>query len=171
SRITRLVGEADINKPTPLKVWRKGKILDLQVKLGEYEDAEEKGLLNDATGETKNVKKNQSVDVLGITVAPRPDCPKDGSIKGGISVLKVVPMSTASELGLQQGDIILEANQKEVNKPKDLQSIVDDAKKNKRKHILLLVMRQGEPRYAPLKIEPEEQETKKKNTETNVEEG
>ena len=94
----------------------------------------------------------------------RTDSAKEQSVKGGIVVLKVDPMSTASELGLQQGDIILEANQKEINKPKDLQNIVNEAKKGKRKHILLLVMRQGEPRYAPLKIEADEDGAPKKKT-------
>lgn len=162
TRLTRLVGDAEIGQKTPVKVWRKGKEVSLSVVLGEYEDADEKGLLDDKPADGKNVKKGQSSEVLGITVAIRTDSPKDQTVKGGIVVLKVDPMSTASELGLQQGDIILEANQKEINKPKDLQSIVSDAKKGKRKHILLLVMRQGEPRYAPLKIEADEDGAPKK---------
>lgn len=162
TRLTRLVGDAEIGQKTPVKVWRKGKEVSLSVVLGEYEDADEKGLLDDKPSEGKNVKKGQSSEVLGITVAIRTDSAKDQTVKGGIVVLKVDPMSTASELGLQQGDIILEANQKEINKPKDLQSIVSDAKKGKRKHILLLVMRQGEPRYAPLKIDADEDGAPKK---------
>ncbi len=173
TRLTRLVGDAEIGKKTPVKVWRKGKEVSLTVVLGEYEDADAKGLLDDKPSDGKNVKKGQSSEILGITVAIRTDSAKDQSVKGGVVVLKVDPMSTASELGLQQGDIILEANQKEINKPKDLQNIVTEAKKGKRKHILLLVMRQGEPRYAPLKIEADEDSAPKKKVDdaAKVEQG
>lgn len=173
TRLTRLVGDAEIGKKTNIKVWRKGKELPLTVVLGEYEDADEKGLLDDKHPEGKNIKKEQTSEILGITVAVRSDMTKDQAVKGGVIVLKVDPMSTASELGLQQGDIILEANQKEVSKPKDLQTIVSDAKNSKRKHILLLVMRQGEPRYAPLKIEADDDSTPKKKASdaTKVEQG
>lgn len=173
TRLTRLVGDAEIGKKTPVKVWRKGKEVSLAVVLGEYEDADEKGLLDDKPADARNIKKGQSSEILGITVAVRTDSAKDQSVKGGIVVLKVDPVSTAFELGLQQGDIILEANQKEIHKPKDLQNIVNEAKKGKRKHILLLVMRQGEPRYAPLKIDAEEEGGSKKKVDdtTKVENG
>jgi len=173
TRLTRLVGDAEIGKKTPVKVWRKGKEVSLAVVLGEYEDADEKGLLDDKPADARNIKKGQSSEILGITVAVRTDSAKDQSVKGGIVVLKVDPVSTAFELGLQQGDIILEANQKEIHKPKDLQNIVNEAKKGKRKHILLLVMRQGEPRYAPLKIEADEDSAPKKKVDdaAKVEQG
>jgi serine protease Do len=169
TRLTRLVGDAEIGKKTTIKVWRKGTEVSLPVVLGEYEEADEKGLLDDKHLDGKNIKKEQISEILGITIAVRSDISKEQSVRGGVIVLKVDPISTASELGLQQGDIILEANQKEINKPKDLQAIVNNAKKHKRKNILLLVMRQGEPRYAPLKIEADEENpTQKKLAEENL---
>jgi hypothetical protein len=54
-----------------------------------------------------------------------------------------------------KGDIIEEANHKALESPSDFESIVKQAKKEKRKNILLLISRDGKPAYLPLRIEEE----------------
>lgn len=163
SRLTRLVGESKIGETVPVKVWRKGKEVTLNVLIGEYEEAEEKGLLDNKPAESKLAEKNnKSQEILGITLAERPEASKkDAAVKGGIVVLKADPNSAAAEIGLQKDDILLEANHKELKTPKDFNDVVEQAKQDKRKHVLILVMRNNEPRYAPLRIEPEEEDSKK----------
>ena len=53
-------------------------------------------------------------------------------------------------------DIIEEANHKALESPVDFESIIKQAKKDKRKNILLLISRDGKPSYLPLRIDGDE---------------
>jgi serine protease Do len=55
----------------------------------------------------------------------------------------VTPDSTAAEKQLTPGDVLLEVNQQEVRSPKDVVAKVDEARKNNKKSVLLLVQGQG----------------------------
>jgi len=57
-----------------------------------------------------------------------------------------------TDKGLKPGDVILEVSQEEVANPKDIQTKVDSAKKGGRKSVLLLVERQGNLQFVPLKV-------------------
>ena len=72
----------------------------------------------------------------------------------GVLILRVDHNSIAGDQGLlMKGDIIEEANHKALESPSDFESIVKQAKKEKRKNILLLISRDGKPAYLPLRIE------------------
>jgi serine protease Do len=165
NRLSHLVGETAIGKVCSTKIWRKGKELILEVKVGEYEDALKKGQI-DGEGKSVDAKSDQTAEALGITVGSIPEEIKrryaqNGPLKG-VVILKIESNSPALDVGLARGDIIVEANQKELNKPKDFSHSLDAAKKAKRKNILLLVMRNNEPRYVSLKNELEEGSHKSK---------
>ena len=166
NRLSRLVGETPIGKECKIKVWRKGKELTLDVKIGEFEDALQKGKID---GESKNVE-DQAIEVLGIKVTTIPEEMKQryaqtGPTKG-VFVMKVDSNSPGVDVGLMRGDLIVEANQKELIQPKDFKDCIEEAKKSKRKNILLLVIRNNEPRYVSLKID-EENESKTKDGKEN----
>ena len=55
--------------------------------------------------------------------------------------------------GVAAGDVIVEAGQKKVVSVKDLQDRVQEAKDAGRKSILLLIRRQGDPRFVALSVE------------------
>ena len=158
NRLSHIVGETNIGKSCPIKVWRKGKELTLEVKVGEYEDALKKGQID---GEMKqfDAKSDQTAEAFGIKVSPIPEEIKqryaqNGPLKG-VFILKIDANSPALDIGLARGDIIVEANQQELDKPKDFSGVIEAAKKAKRKNILLLVMRNNEPRYVSLRIDEE----------------
>jgi serine protease Do len=172
SRLSRLVGETPVGKSVPIKVWRKGgKEVVLNVVIGEYEDAEQKGQLDEAADKTKSIEANaKSQEVLGITVATLTNQLKerlnvqDKSIKGGIVVLKInpakVPEMTPSR-SITNGDIIVEVNQTEINSTKDFEEVIEKARKEKRENVLLLIMRNnGEPHYSTIKIAEDDVEKK-----------
>lgn len=174
NRLSHLVGETNIGKACPIKVWRKGKELILDVTVGEYEDALKKGQI-DGEGKPIDTKGGQTVEILGIKVGSIPEEVKqrfaqNGPLKG-VFVIKIENNSSALDVGLARGDIIVEANQKELEQPNDFKNAIDGAKKAKRKHILLLVMRNNEPRYVSLKIDEEvvtkSKEEKETESETN----
>jgi serine protease Do len=165
SRLARLVGETPVNKTVKVKLLRKGKELTVDVILGEFEIAQERGAAS-APADKKSAISQESVEVLGIKLSAltpeireRYKLPKDAK---GIMVLKVDINSTAVEIGLKgierdkAGDIIEKVNQKELTKPEEFAKAVEDAKKENRKNILLLISRDGEPRFVPLKLENED---------------
>ena len=163
ARLARLVGETPVNKTVKVKLLRKGKELTVDVVLGEFETAPERAVVSAAD---KKVVGQESVEVLGIKLSSltpelrdRYKLPKESK---GIMVMKVDMNSTAVEIGLKgierdkAGDIIEKVNQKELTKPEEFAKAVEEAKKENRKNILLLVTRDGEPRFVPLKLENED---------------
>jgi len=164
-RLTRIVGEAPVGKEIKVKVWRKGKELTVSVVLGEYESAATKH----PEMSTGKVKKTPAgvVEIQGLKLSvftpeakERYGITKDAK---GILVVGVDRDSIAAEVGLRSGDIIAEINQKELTHPDEFVAAINDAKKSGRKNVLLLVTRNGEPRFVPLKLEdPDEKKNDEK---------
>jgi serine protease Do len=157
TKLQRLVGETPVGKKVKVKVWRKGSEKMLDMVLGEFETGADREI-HPADAAAKS--KQEATEVLGIKLtALTPELKERFKLSKdakGILVLKVDINSTAMEIGLKTGDVIEKVNQKEVNEPKEFASAVEDAKKAKYKHILLLVSRDGDPRFAPLKLENED---------------
>ncbi len=165
-RLSRLVGETPVGKSVKVKIWRKGKEMSFDVVLGEFETAPDRAVPSSPTDKTKSAIGQESVEVLGIKLSAltpelreRFKLPKEAK---GIMIMKVDPNSTAVEIGLKgverdrAGDIIEKVNQKELSKPEEFARAIEEAKKENRKNILLLVSRDGEPRFVPLKLENED---------------
>ena len=71
----------------------------------------------------------------------------------GLAVVKVDGTSEAAAKGLARGDIIVEAGQRPVANLKDLNDRIAEAKDGGRKSLLLLVRREGDPRFVALSVE------------------
>jgi len=74
----------------------------------------------------------------------------------GVVVTEVAPDSIASEKGIQVGDVIAEAGEKEISAPGDFAKRVKELKKEGRGSILLLVLktaRGGDPHFIALRLE------------------
>ncbi len=63
--------------------------------------------------------------------------------------------SASDYLGVRPGDVVMEVNQVEVDKPSEVVSKVDELKKAGRKSVLLLITRKGDMRFAVLQFEEE----------------
>lgn len=164
TRLSRLVGETEVGKTVPITVWRKNREVILSVLLGEYEDAEQKGQLDDNNMGKKTDKKEKDKvqEILGITFSPLTNQLKerlriqDKNLKGGIVVLKVDP-SRMMDIPLMRGDVIIEANQVCIENPQMFVDVVEDAKKYNHKNLLLLITRnESEPHYLTIKISDDE---------------
>ena len=170
NRLSRLVGETTIGKNCPIKVWRKGQELSLEVTVGEFEDALQKGKIEGAEKHFQ-AKDEPTAEALGIKVSSIPQeirqrYAQSGPLKG-VFIIKIDSNSPAMDVGLMKGDIIVEVSvetkRHELEKPKDFSKCIEEAKKAKRKNILLLVMRNNEPRYVSLKIEDEAEQKGKES--------
>ncbi len=147
--LVSIVGNSEIGKAVRVVVFRDGGTQTLLVTLGRREDAE--ATVTPASAEpTEPVEQ----DLLGLTIAEMTDELREqlglaASVEG-LVVKDVVEDSEAFEKGLRAGDLITEAGQQKVVTVEDLQDRIADAKEAGRKSLLLLVRREGDPRFVAL---------------------
>jgi serine protease Do len=153
--LTRTVADSPIGEEVPVVVMRDGKETTLQVKLGRREEAEAVPAADKSTTTTPTEPKE--AQVLGLTVIPMDatvakdlNLPADST---GLAVTHVDAASDAYTKGVAPGDVIVEAGQQPVLKLSDLQDRVTEAKDAGRKSILLLIRREGDPRFVALPLE------------------
>jgi len=155
-RLPRVVAETPIDKTVKVTVWRKRKEMSFDVKVGELKEEEQQAAVSPAAPDTP-AEPPGTVKTLGMSLANlTPELRERFSLNedaAGVVVLDVASDSAASEKGMRAGDIIVEVAQEEVKNAAEITSKIDEAKKAGRKSVLLLVDRQGDLRFVPLKIE------------------
>ena len=158
-RLPRVVADTAIDKAVPVEVWRKGKAVNLQVKVGELEAAEESGLLAAVPEERRQPQQSPAqkpTEALGLKLTNiTPELRQQFEIKPelkGVVVTEVQGNSTASEKGMRPGDVIIEVGQEEVRKPEDVTTKIQKAKEQGKKSILLLVDRHGDLRFVAIPL-------------------
>ncbi len=150
--LVRTVGNTAVGKTVRVVVYRDGKTETLRITLGRRESANGAG---DDTAPSQEAPDRQ--EMLGLTVSPITDQLRgelgldDGA--QGLVVTDVDGDSEAYEKNIRAGDVITEAGQKQVTSPEDLQARIDDARDAGRKSLLLLVRREGEPRFVALSLD------------------
>ncbi len=152
--LTRRVADAPIGEAVPVIILREGKTQTVQVTLGRREEAEGEPVLAAADPAVP-----QETTVLGLTISPLTDeqaqsMGLDAGIEG-LLVTKVDPVSEAFSKGLREGDLITEAGQQKVTRTEDLQDRITEAREAGRKSLLLLIRREGDPRFVALSVEDE----------------
>jgi len=152
--LVRRVGNTEVGKAVDIEVFRAGKTELLKITLGRRELAEgEKPVPAAAEKPAEPVIS----ELLGLTLSPvTPDIATELGLdpdQEGLVVSKVDEMSEAYEKGLRVGDLITEAGQQKVTSAADLEARVADAKEAGRKSVLLLIRRDGEPRFVALSVE------------------
>ncbi|PZQ97190.1 MAG: serine protease [Cereibacter sphaeroides] len=151
--LVRKVADTDIGKATEVVVLRGGKSETLTITLGRREEAEAEAVPAAAAPQAEP----QTQELLGLTVAPVSGeaAQKLGLPEGseGLAVMKVDPASEAYAKGLREGDLITEAGQQKIETLKDLENRIKEARDAGRKSLLLLVRRDGDPRFVALSVE------------------
>ena len=153
--LTRTVADSPIGEAVPVVVLREGNEMTIDVTLGRRETAEGEA---EAEGELGAVPEaSVQSEVLGMTLKPidGPTAQELGLPAGseGLAVVNVDAASEAAAKGLSRGDIIVEAGQRPVTSLKDLNDRIEEAKAGGRKSMLLLVRRDGDPRFVALSVE------------------
>ena len=157
--LPRVVAETPIDKAVPLEVWRKGKPVTVQVKVGELEAAEESGLLANVPEDQQQKPQSQApktTEALGLKLTNiSPEMRQQFDLKPelkGVVVTEVQNGSPAAEKGMRAGDVIIEVGQEEVKAPADVTAKLQKAREQGKKSILLLVDRQGDLRFVALPL-------------------
>lgn len=150
--LVRRVGSSPVGKAVRVVVNRDGKTQTLMVTLGRRETAE-------ASPVPASIEAPEPVEksVLGLTVAEMSDelrtqlnLPSGAS---GLVVGNVDETTEAFEKGLRAGDVITEAGQQKIVTVADLDKRIAETKEAGRKSLLLLVRRDGDPRFVALTVE------------------
>ncbi len=148
--LVRTVGNTAVGKAVRVVVFRDGKTETVMVTLGRREEAEAAVPVSAPADEP--IEK----EVLGLTLAPMSDELREQlGLKDsdqGLVVREVDETTEAFEKGLRAGDVITEAGQQKVQTVGDLEDRIEAATEAGRKSLLLLVRRQGEPRFVALSL-------------------
>ena len=157
-KLPRVVAETPIDEEVPIVVWRQGEKKTLSVKVGELQEETEQASAESTQPKTPTAPANSGkVDLLGLVVteltAALRDQYKLEPDVAGVLVSSVDANGPAAEKGLQEGDVIIEVDQKAVKTPADVKKRVDDAKGNGYRVVTLLVYRGGDFQWVAVRID------------------
>ena len=131
-----------------LGLWRNGKQISKTVTLGERSEKAMASMSPNQQGQP------ETASVLGMSLAPVGE--REAKALGldkiqGLLVVNVDASTPAGEEGIRQGDVILQANQKDVNTVADLEEVIRRDKE--RGAVMLLIKRQGQNSFVALPLE------------------
>jgi serine protease Do len=151
--LTRRVADAPIGEAVPVIIQRDGQTETLAVTLGRREEAEATTMpASSPAPEAPTEMEQLGLTLSVLTAEMREKLGLDASAEG-LMVMAVDQASEAFTKGLREGDMITEAGQQKVVRLEDLEDRISEAKDAGRKSILLLVRRDGDPRFVALSIE------------------
>jgi serine protease Do len=152
--LVQIVGNSPVGKEVPVQVLRTGEMVDLTVVLGRRETAEAAAFPEE--GETPDEGTPDTTNMLGMTLSEiSPDMEESLGVEAGsgLVVVEVEADSEAETKGLLAGDLITEAGQQKLTGIADFEARVEEAQEAGRKSLLLLVRRDGAPRFVALGLE------------------
>ncbi|MBK1635743.1 Do family serine endopeptidase [Rhodovulum adriaticum] len=151
--LVRQVGNTSVGRTVRVVVFREGETRSLSVTLGRRETAEAEAVPAAARPDAAP----QDRRMMGMTLTPLTDelrAQMDlGAGVEGLVVKEIDETTEAYEKGLRAGDVITEAGQRKVQRVADLEDRIEEARDAGRRSLLLLVRRQGEPRFVALSVE------------------
>ena len=169
NRLKRVVRGTEPASTVEVIVWRrqpggKGAEVKLSLKVGEFEDANEKGLIKLPGQDDKSSLKPdkiKTVKVLGMELAEiTGELRKTYKIApstSGVIVVDVDPNSEAATIGIERGFVIAEAGQAKVTKPDDVAAAVNKIRKGGgSEYIMLMIVKDGDNIYITLNIDAED---------------
>tara|TARA_B100000029_G_scaffold510071_1_gene600721 strand:- start:751 stop:2259 length:1509 start_codon:yes stop_codon:yes gene_type:complete len=153
--LPRIVAETKIGKRVKVEIWRNGGKKILEVVVGELRE-EKSARTNKVPAEKTTEPKETNIETLGLTLKQisrfmRQEYKIPNNIKG-VLVTGVSDGSGASKKGITPGDVIVEVNQQEVNRPGQIAAIVSKAIRKGRQSVLLLINRGGNVRFIAVRL-------------------
>ncbi len=139
--LPRIVGNTKPGNRAVVSVWRRGKLQEVRVTVGQVEPEEVAAKTQPPSEKPKSTVQSKG---LGLTLAELPVARRDElKIKGGVRV--EAADGPAERAGLQEGDVILAVGNQDVQNLKDFEAAV--ARSDKARPLAVLVYRGGEARY------------------------
>ena len=147
--LVRIVGGTPVGSTVKTIVLRDGKRMRIDVVLGQRPEP-------NALAQGDKPAEPEQQGLLGMQLSEiTPDMRSDMNLSDevtGVLLLSVEADSPAAASGLAAGDVITDAAQNQVEEIADLVEQVENATDAGRESLLLLVRRDGEPRFVVLKL-------------------
>jgi len=142
--LARKVAAIGPDTKVEIAIWRNGEAQDVEVTLGNLASEDAAAAETEET-DSKAPSSEKALSSLGITVAPA----EDGT---GLAVVEVDPDSEAAARGLRSGEKIVSVNNKPVEKASDIDTVVEQARKDGRTRALFQVESDRGSRFVALPI-------------------
>jgi serine protease Do len=154
--LVQIVGNSPVGKEVPVEILRNGDMVDVTVVLGRRETAEAAAFPED--GDTPDEDTPITSNMLGMTLSEiTPEMAESLGVEAasGLVIVEVDVDSEAETKGLLAGDLITEAGQQKIASIADFEARVEEAQEAGRKSLLLLVRRDGAPRFVAIALDYE----------------
>ncbi len=152
--LVRMVGDTNAGAVVDVVVFRDGAETVLKVEIGQLEEASVAAATASPQGKADTPLE---MDMIGMTLNVLSADLRDefglDEDETGVVITGLDETSEAFDKGLRVGDVISEVAQKAVSAPAEVSDMLNDAKEAGRKSILLLVRRDGQPRFVALNPE------------------
>lgn len=140
--LPRIVASTPVGKTVGVVLFRNGKEIEVEVKVGKL------------TGDGRKAPgASVSEDRLGLTLEPLTDEVRERyglDLESGVLISAVDPDGPAVDSNLRAGDVIVEANGKDIKNLKELRSVIESLSSGK---VLRLLVQRGESSlYTTLKL-------------------
>jgi len=154
-KLPRIVAETEVDKPVKVVVWRDGKEVIVNVKIGALKE-EEMASASSESVKKQNETSEETVSILGMKLgaaipSTREKFKLDTNARG-VVVIDVEGDGPAFEKGIRPGDLIVEVSQQEVTLPAQVIAKVKSARKEGKKRILLLLEGQSGLRFVAVSV-------------------
>ena len=144
--VLRPVAAGQLEPPARLTLWRNGKSITRTVTLGE------RGEKTMAAMQPQGPTATATVLGMALQAVGEKEAAALGLDKvQGLIVVDITPDSPAASEGVRQGDVILQANQQDVNSTAELESVIKRDKQ--RGAVMLLIRRQGQNIFVALPLD------------------
>ncbi len=154
--LPKIVAETPVGKDVDVLIIRRGKEEKKTVKLGRLDDGEKQAALTpkkDSPEDKPVVKKALGLELANLTDELRKKHKIKDKVKG-VLIIGIDPNSPAAEKRLEPGMVIAEVQQQPVTNAADLQSRIDNLKKDGKKSVVLLVVSpDGDPSFVALGLQ------------------
>jgi len=157
--LTRKVGGLRAGEKADFSILREGQKRNVSATIGPRPDqmaSADKPMPNrnaDRGGANKQVATTSlGMELMQLNAETREQFNVDEKITAGVVVSSVDPNSEAADKGFRPGDVIVQAGNRNVRTPADLEQGVADAKKAGRESVLLLVSGDQGQHYVALKL-------------------
>jgi serine protease Do len=150
--LTSAVADTKAGTDVEVVVWRDGSRQTIQTEIGQMPGQEQMAALSgdEQPDESDAPKLGLMLSQLTPEAREQFELPADAA---GVLVTDVQPGSPAAEKGLQRGDVIVQADRKQVSEPKAVADAVRAAAERGEDTVLLLVQREGQNRFVAIGLE------------------
>lgn len=138
--VSRTVADLQPDTKSKIVLWRDGKSKTITANIGTFPENLEMA----AAEPGANAPEADTTKSLGLALTQTPD---------GVVVQSVDPVSDAAEKGVRPGDVIVKVSGKDVKKPADVVAGVEEASKDKKSSVLLLLRSDDQQRFVALTLE------------------